>query len=89
MMNAIKSLLLTLTAMSTSSMVSTREDSGSVLSLSLTLSLTPSPHGATPPHPGAGRETHSENPPQGGWFFHNLPNFPYGKGGFDVSGGGG
>jgi hypothetical protein len=22
-------------------------------------------------------------------FFYNLPNFPYGKGGFDVSGGGG
>ena len=50
---------------------------------------TPSPYGATPPHPGAGRETHSENPPRGGWFFYNLPNFPYGKGGFDVSGGGG
>jgi hypothetical protein len=37
-----------------------------------------------------GRETlHRKNPPRGGWLFYNLPNFPYGKGGFDVSGGGG
>ena len=41
-----------------------------------------------PPHPGAGRETHGKIL-AGVDVFYNLPNFPYGKGGFDVSGGGG
>ena len=41
------------------------------------------------PPSGGGPGNASKNPPQGGWLFHNLPNFPYGKGGFDVSGGGG
>ena len=52
-----------------------------------------SPYGATPrPHPGrpaaagAGRETQREILPVIGV---QPPDFPYGKGGFEVSGGGG
>ena len=46
----------------------------------------PSLYGATPPHPGAGRDNHRKILPRE-WFY--LPNIPYGKGGFDGSGGGG
>ena len=46
----------------------------------------PSLYGATPPHPGAGRDNHRKILPRE-WFY--LPNIPYGKGGFDGSGGAG
>ena len=39
-----------------------------------------------PPHPGAGRDNHRKILPKE-WFY--FPNIPYGKGGFDGSGGGG